>query len=232
MAVTFDSSSSLNGSTAALTHSWDHVCAGTNRLLVVGVSVSGGNTVSTITYAGVTLTKAGHIASSGFDRAEMWYLIAPATGTNTITVTLAGVARAILGATSWTATHQTTPVGTLATGTGTGTAPLATATSETTGYVADTLATPEVPTVGVGQSQRWNAGYTFWGISDYGAGSTEIGAVSVPMTWTLPNANTWAIAALPIKVKAPGDAAIITGGGTLTASGGGPNYDFQVTIAF
>ncbi len=236
LAVAFDATSTLNGTTAALTHSWGHTCTGTNRLLVVGVSVFAGDTVSTVTYAGVTLTKAGHIASVGNDRAEMWYLIAPATGANTIVVTLSASARAVLGATSWTAVYQITPVGTFATGTGTSTTALATAVSETSGYVADTLATPNAPTVGAGQSERWNAGHAGFGggVTDYGAGSTEVGAASVAMTWTLAASTTWAAAALPIKTSTGygTGTALITGGGVLTATGGGPDYDFQVGIAF
>jgi len=237
MAVAYDAGTSLNGSTPALTHSWAHTCTGTNRLLVVGVSVAATTSVSTITYAGVTLTKAGHIASAA-DRAEIWYLVAPATGSNTIVVTLVASARAILGATSWTAVYQITPVGTLATGTGTSTTALATAASETSGYVADTVATTQAPTVGAGQSERWNASNGFGGVGGgtgiYGAGSTEIGAASVAMTWTLAASADWAAAALPIKTSTGygTGTALITGGGAVTATGGGPDYDFQVAITF
>ena len=69
----------------SLTFSHTIGAAGTNRLLIVGVSIrntGAGDTVNTVTYGGVGLTRAGFRANGNRSRVEIWRLVAPATGTN------------------------------------------------------------------------------------------------------------------------------------------------------
>ena len=59
-------------------------------------------------------------------------------------------------------------------------------------------------TAGVGQTDQWNDANAG---DDYGAGSTEPGAASVNMSWTLGSSDHWAIGAVPIKPAAGGGGA-------------------------
>jgi hypothetical protein len=92
--------------------------AGSNRLLVCGVHISGtGITVSGVTHGGVALTRStvGLIAGPGggsFTRLDVWYLIAPATGSQTVTATLSSGANKALTCIAFTGANQVTPFGT------------------------------------------------------------------------------------------------------------------------
>lgn len=139
-----------------------------------------------------------------------FYLVAPATGSNTVSVTPSGGlfdfgACAI----SLSDVHQTVPLGTAANATGYDTTPTVTVSSATGELVVDGLVIMNsgTLTVGAGQTQRWNTP-TANAFIRY-AGSTESGAASTTMSWSNSSSQTWAIVAVPIKP---------TGGGS-----GGPN---------
>lgn len=84
MAIASDAVSAGGFNTA----SWSHTCTGSNRLLFVGVLYGLGSTDPTgVTYNGVAMTKLTTVHHAGDNRQlSLWYLIAPATGSNTITV--------------------------------------------------------------------------------------------------------------------------------------------------
>src|SRR5437773_247767 len=113
--VTLDNTSSAAGAAAnVLSLTWSHtVGAGTNRILIVGVSiVDGGATVTGVTYSGQALTLiGGQTAGASTDRIEMWRLLAPPVGTASIVVTLSAAKRIVGGAVSYTGVDQTTPLG-------------------------------------------------------------------------------------------------------------------------
>jgi hypothetical protein len=81
--------------------SWPHtVGAGTDRFLLVGVSIRDldpPDSVSTITYAGQSLTKIGRKSFNRDASVEMWYLKNPPTGTGSVVVTLTGIAGIVGG---------------------------------------------------------------------------------------------------------------------------------------
>lgn len=86
MAIAFDAAS---GSTGFVVTSltWSHTCTGANLILWVAVVATGeGDDISSVTYNGVGLTRAG---TDGFasSRLDLWYLISPATGTHDIVIT-------------------------------------------------------------------------------------------------------------------------------------------------
>src|SRR3990167_114942 len=90
--------------------------SGTNRLLVVCVhfGASTTNEVTSITYAGTNLTKAVAKAATNPPRnvkSEIWYLVAPSTGTNDVVIAISGSTNA-KGATiiNLTGVHQTSPL--------------------------------------------------------------------------------------------------------------------------
>ncbi|MBI2327901.1 prepilin-type N-terminal cleavage/methylation domain-containing protein [Candidatus Curtissbacteria bacterium] len=206
----FDSaSSSSTAGGQSDTLSWSHtVGTGANRLLIVGVSIGEDKSVSTITYGsqGLTFRGAAYSGTSVDDaRAEIWSLVNPTSGTNTITVNLDGTTAIAAGATSWTNVNQATPLGTTATGWGNSTSPQVNVTSAGSEVVVDTLSADGTPTaaVGAGQTQHWNVqgGDVFK--STRGAGSSEIGAAATTMSWTLNSSRKWALVAVAIKPAAP-----------------------------
>src|SRR5437899_1989294 len=73
-------SSSQTGGTSTTT--WAHTTSGTNRVLVVGVSWANitTRTVTSVTYAGQTMTSAGAAVNAGNAGAELFYRVAPAVG--------------------------------------------------------------------------------------------------------------------------------------------------------
>lgn len=209
MAVAFDATSHSSTASDTSTLSWAHTCTGSDRLLVVIVTLANtsARTVSSVTYNGVGLTfshgvSAGDVANL---RSELWYVIAPATGSNTIAITASGDCEVLAGGgVSVTGAHQVTPLADTDSGSSTGaTSASLTLTSAADGLVVDGLCSYANAnfTVGADQTERWNAesgvspgeGFTI----DY-AGSTEPGAASVTMSWTLANNRPYAHVAAAI----------------------------------
>ena len=188
-------------------YSWNHTCTGDNRYLVVGVSMLSvaGSSVTGITYNGVALTKIGHVASvSGAVRAELWGLIAPATGSNAIQVTLSAALDSAACAVSFTGVHQTSPTEgfntATATNVGAADATVDITTVADNDWVIDQVATDDTAiSVGTGQTQRNNV----TGALGSGADSTEgpkTPAGAVTMNWTdVGAAATWSIAGVAIR---------------------------------
>ena len=203
MAVAFDAASSGSvGSSASLTFA--HTCTGTNLALIVDVTYyhTAARSVSGVTYAGVAMTSIGGITRTGFNmRTEQWKLSAPANGANNVVITMDGTTSEIqAGAISATGAHQTTAslTGTQATAQGNSTTPSVAVTSATNEMVVDSVVAdgPGSFTAGTGQTSRWSLPT---GIG--GAGSTEAGAASVTMSWTI-TSGEWAICGVSIKEAA------------------------------
>src|SRR5207244_11144177 len=172
--TTGELSSSQTGGTSTTT--WAHTTSGTNNVLVVGVSWANitTRTVTSVTYGVQTMTSAGSAVNAGNAGAEIFYLVAPAVGSNTVSVTLSGSANSLVGgAVTLTGVNQTTPLGTFASATGSSTTPSVTVTSNTGETVIDTvsLTSSGAMTVNGAQVQQWQAG-----TSGRGAGSTIPGA--------------------------------------------------------
>ncbi|MGH9365954.1 MAG: hypothetical protein ACRD1B_11940, partial [Thermoanaerobaculia bacterium] len=90
--INVDASSSMHDD-GGNSMTWAHTTSGSNRILIVGVAIrqnSGGEFVDSITYNGVNLTFVDGISFSTLTsiRAEMWQLVAPATGPHNIIVTI------------------------------------------------------------------------------------------------------------------------------------------------
>lgn len=200
------SSGSSNG-TASL--SWQHtVGTGPNLILLVGVSIrdlNPPNTVSDITYAGQPLTKIGRKSLSQDASVEMWYLIRPPTGENTVTVTLTGaVAQTTIvgGATSWTEVNLSNPIGAFVSNGNYSYMAYVDVTSAAGEVVVDVVAKPDnctsgTITSGPGQTQQVNRCQDPGQLR--GLGSSEPGAATVRMSWAIDPAEAWAIGAVPLK---------------------------------
>ena len=190
---------------------WPHtVGAGSNRLLIVGISFRDGNVMANaVTYGGTALTLIGAQTGPGSqNRTEMWRLLAPASGTANIVVTMSAAKQIVTGGISFTGVNQTTPLGTFASAQGmTGTATV-TATSATNELVLDTVTAngdANSVTPAPAQTQRWNLSSLSppSGGNSIGGGSTELGAASVMTTWALNTAKPWSIGAISIKPATP-----------------------------
>src|SRR5216683_4665989 len=205
----------VNGAAGAFTFSFSHTttAGGTSRLLVVGVSINAtantNSTITGITYGVQTLTKT--LASGGTAanpmRVEMWYLVAPATGTASVSVTgnksggnKLGV---VAGAITFTGTYQVSPIRSSASNLGTSNTAQVTVASSGGDVVLDTLAVVEGTSVTTGASQtsRWNTSSGGTGQDAVGTGSTSAGAASVTMTEGLSASTAWTLGAISIRAN-------------------------------
>lgn len=214
--IGFDGVSSHDGTTNS-SFSWSHtVTSSTNTILQVGCSIvdtATAATVSSITYNGSNLTKLLSQPSSGFNapggqlqnRTESWMILAPATGTHTIVVTLAAGADhdAICGGVSFNRVNQSLT-------------PDATASSS---GVAGAMSGPPQPGTSITTTAAWdvvidtvlNTGVTNpiplspavrqWSVGSNGQGAassrTVSTASSVTMAWTgMTNAWSQSVIAL------------------------------------
>ena len=128
-AITFDNASSSDtGSGTAASLTWSHAVGSEcvdSCILIVGASIrnSSSQTVSSITYGGVSMTATSTVTNSTNVRAEMWYLVNPPRGTSNVVVTLSAAARFVGGAYSYYGIEPTSPFGKGATATGNTTTP-------------------------------------------------------------------------------------------------------------
>ncbi len=210
MAVTIDSAGSATAVVGGTTNTQTiaHTCSGTERLIVLRAgywAAAAGDAISSVAYNGVALTKiADSGRSSGGDNAQIWILVAPATGANNLVITwgsTSGTNRAgTLQITSYNGVDQSTPTGTAATGTGSGTSVSVNVSGASGDYVIDVIAwdagtaTASLPG-GSGQTSNFNAVSNGEG----GAGSNEPGAASVTMSWTLSVSTTWSQSGIALK---------------------------------
>ncbi|MCI0854579.1 MAG: DUF2341 domain-containing protein, partial [Chloroflexi bacterium] len=215
---------------------------GTNRLMVVGVSLNnlGGETVSSITYNGGSLTLIGavnHLGSGDDDsRVEIWALVAPAEGTNLdVVVTFSTSPVAILnggvvGATTFTGAEQVLPdpsdfASNYATSAGPATVDLASTSGELVfATVACETCSGLTP---VSMSEQWNDVSPLSPL-EYGAGATKAGTTVTTMEWNLGSSDHWAIGAIPIKPAAAALGDQMTFMSKWGGSGTDRSYRFEV----
>lgn len=188
MAIAFDATANSGLQTMTSPYSYNLTVAGDDRFLVVGVAFSGlGQSVTGITYNGVALTLIEAKNSATSRRAELWGLIAPATGTNSVTVTLSSAVTSISGAMSFTGVDQSTPNEADANASGAGTSDISVAvtTVADNDWVVDFASTGDTAaTVGAGQTEKVNVADMMFGsgLMSYEGPKTPAG--SVTMSWT------------------------------------------------
>lgn len=86
-----------------------HTCSGSNRYLIVGISASRGDRVSGVTYNGVSMTQLVKAADTAGNNNYLYFygLVAPATGSNNIVVSVSSSSELELCAASYTDVKQT-----------------------------------------------------------------------------------------------------------------------------
>ena len=210
MAIAFDAASTAKVASGT-SLSWSHTCTGANRALIVGLTHKNGTTYATaITYNGVSLTKAilQKVGGSGSQDCsmELWYLLAPASGSNTISVIInTSTPGSVGGACSFTGADQEL-IGTFTSqsfGANTS-ASLPITTTRNNSFIVDVMGevTGGAATPDGSQTQRWNDSQ-----SVVGAGSTKqlVSAGATTMSWSWSTSAKSGICAIEVyELVTPG----------------------------
>jgi uncharacterized repeat protein (TIGR01451 family) len=253
--VALDSTSSSSATftaTGANSFNFNHVTTTTaNRVLVVGVSLNITRVptakVTGITYGGTALTSLGsQNDSANTQRVEMWYLLAPASGTASVVVTVnlptAGTVGVVAGASTFTDVDQTVPLGSFVSSSGAaaGYSQL-NVPSVVNGMVLDTLSINgnETITVSTPQTAEWNLTSAANATGVTGSGSIWAGAPSLPFSETFSANSNWSIGAISIN-PSTADIAVTTSVNdvefgqnstyTITVTNNGPSAANNVTL--
>ena len=192
-AITFSAATTAqsNGGSVIFSHT---VGAGSNKILIVGVSIDQTTTatvVNTVTYGGTAMTRVGDTTGVvNTMRISLWQLVNPPSGSANVIVTPSTNNTAfIVGAVSYFGVNQTTPLGTFVQATGGSGSPTVNATSATNDLVVDVVSVGGALlgnslTGGAGQSERYNVNTAvLLGGGMIGASSTKPGAATVTMSW-------------------------------------------------
>lgn len=130
--IRFDAASNSPYEASVSSYNWSHTCsAGQNRGLLVEVSVFAAGTVTGVTYNGVAMTFV-RADTTGVYRTEIWRLENPASGANSVAVTLSASLTSVATAVSYTGVDQANMVEASGGATGTGGSPSASATTVST----------------------------------------------------------------------------------------------------
>lgn len=211
------SSAGTSGQTSTIT--WSHTCTGSNRVLYVGLSVGKPSdstvAITGITYNSVALTSLGsrHANDQTDGRAELWRLVAPATGANTVAISFTGGPLTstdviVGGSVSLTGVDQTTPDSGFTSAAGSGTAPSVNVSSATGDRVIDVVCNGSAISSS-GQTNKWLDNVNLGSAGGNAAMSTAAGGTTVTMSYTV-TSDWWAILAINVKAVGGGGGATVT----------------------
>ncbi len=103
--IALDATSGDSVASPASSLSWSHTVTGSNVILFVGVCT--GNNSPSVTYNSVAMTQIDTANQSGY-YSELFYLVSPTTGSNTVAITLGSGTNVIAGnAASYSGASQT-----------------------------------------------------------------------------------------------------------------------------
>ncbi|MDX1404915.1 MAG: DUF6701 domain-containing protein, partial [Woeseiaceae bacterium] len=204
--VAYDGAASTGSNSATNSVTVSHTTSGTDRLMLVGVSVNndGNETVSSVTYNGINLTQVGTVTESDDAIAEIWRLTENdglPTGTYDVVVTYSAILQreSVVGVQTFTNVDQTTPLGTFASDIGDNSGPaqitVSSATDEMVFGVISVEDEVSPITTPAPADERWNLEQ---GIQ-IGSAATKGGASSVTMTWLFNGSDHWAAGGVSIK---------------------------------
>ncbi len=207
---------SVSGGAGSFTLNVTHTTAGSNRLMVVGVSMNtgGNNTGSSVTsvkWNGTNLTKIFFNETGGM-RVEMWYQSGPAVGVaGTVAIVGSKLGNSPMGVAAGvitlTGADQTSPIRNFNSAANTSNTASVSVTSSTSDLVLDTLAVVGNTTVTTpaAQTSRWNvtSGATGQQVVSVGSsctGGTCTGTLpTVTMSEGLSASKAWTIGAISIR---------------------------------
>lgn len=219
MAIAFDAFTDITTTTGtSLTYS--HTTSGSDRGLVV-MSISGGSAINTnsVTYNSVSMTDCGsNISDESSRKYYLWTLIAPATGSNNVVVTMASSTFIRSTAASYTGVNQTTLVDGVNTGSSlTGTTPSINVTST----VADTWGVAAIRndsgniSSGTNLSPRGAANSIAYADSNGSLGTAGTETLGV----TTVGGNTWILGLLMRPATSAGPTTVKTWDGVTQSTG-------------
>ena len=208
--VAFGAASSGGGTGNAL--SFVHtVGTGPARFLVLGVALQPASaSVSSASFGGKPLLRIG-ARSGGTCRTELWGLVAPASGSQSVKVTLSGSPTVVAGASSYTGVNPRDPTGNYASHTGNGNAPQSLSVSvaiDANDYTVDVLCgagAGSAPTTKAGpdQTQRWQR--SSGKVTGVGSTQPNTRGGRATMSWTLGGSGNidWSISTTPLNPLPP-----------------------------
>lgn len=182
---------------------WSHVVGtNSNRVLIVGVGIFAAGSVSSIDVSGQAMTFL-RTDANGVYTSELWYLIAPTSGSRTITVTLSASLTAIAGASSYWNVDQTSPIDANNGANGTNTPASGSVTTVTANdRVIGNLAAQSASGISdqIGQALRWvNSGAL--GTNSAAEKGSILSALSTTLQWNgLGALDSWAVSLAALKV--------------------------------
>ncbi|ANS03547.1 hypothetical protein [uncultured Mediterranean phage uvDeep-CGR2-KM21-C338] len=188
------------GSTSSATTVTISHATGTDlqRLMLVGiVQDSSDEDPSAIAYDGVTLTKLEEqAATGGSPNIQVWYLVAPSTGTNNLVLTWASSLNRSVHVLTFENVHQTTPLGTAAKAQATSVTPSVAVVGVAEDLIFDCVGSDSTTTMTPGTDQTERSDVT---AGDRGSTSTERATgTSTTMSHTAAN-DAWGIIGVAIK---------------------------------
>jgi len=103
MSIAYDTSSASAYSPSEAT--WSHTCTGSNRLLVAGIYATN-DTLTGVTYAGVSMTFINKVNATGTQFIYLYYLLNPTSGANNLVTSSGGTLLGYGQASSYTGAKQ------------------------------------------------------------------------------------------------------------------------------
>lgn len=213
MAVAFDAvggGNNVNGAASPANITWSHTATGSNRCVVVGLCARDGTNLTgvtrAVTYGGVSMTSLGAIhANNDTARqfAEFFYLLNPATGAQTVSVTCTHVANTFnlrANSVSYTGVGS---VGTLGTSVGLSASLSQTVSSATGNMVAQAFIAVDTTAISAyNKTSRYN--FTDATLATEILIGDAAGAASVAFTATM-NSNEWSGIGVDLQASVAGN---------------------------
>ena len=201
--VVFDNASTSGYEAALSTYSWTHRTGTLYRgIIVVGVEIFATGTVTSVTYNSVNLTFL-RADANGVYRTELWYLVNPTSGSNTVTVNLSVALTSIASAQTYWNVNQGSPIDANNGSNGTGTPASASVTTINAAArvvgALSTLTASGVTSAGAQAPRTSGTGALGTGDSD------DKGLIDTPASTTLQwngigVGNSWAVSLVSLKV--------------------------------
>lgn len=208
-AIAIDNTSSnlfSNSSSLTVSHTTG---SGSDRFMLVGVSLWNEDleTVSSVTYGGVALTRIGTAQNSDDGRVEIWKLVNPSSGTANVSISFSSRVQkgAGAGVMTFSGVDQSDPHDSFQSDTGNSGQASITISSVTDDLVFAVAASEnqDDPYDIEEGTERWNVKVN--GNNKLaGAGATRAGSNSTEIAWDLDSSDDWAIAGVSINPSAGG----------------------------
>lgn len=198
--IFFDAASSSDYQASLSTYNWSHTFSGSNRGCLVSVSIFATGSVSSIDVGGSAMNLVRSDVNGVYTN-EVWKLVAPPAGTQTITVTLSASLTSIANASSWTGVDQTDIIEATNGANGSGTdATVSVTTLSNNTYVVASLSTADTAVTPISPLRQRVNNTGALGTGAVGDSLIQVTAGAVTTAWTdIAALQSWAIGAVALK---------------------------------